>query len=144
LLAIDEVYSVSVDDAVTVTLNFKVVGNQVNRAARDERVLGLGWRIAETTGIASRRIAASSVDSSRSLWLTEALSLATHVGLLATILTPLAMVWGLLHVVTGVLEVVGALALHGVHLLLGSHELVLLLGVIGLLLWWPSPKWLLV
>ena len=30
LFSVDKIYSVSVDDAVTRTLNFKVVGNQVN------------------------------------------------------------------------------------------------------------------
>jgi hypothetical protein len=134
LLSINKIYSVSVDDAVTLTLNFKVVGNQVNRAARDERVLGLGRRIAKATGIAARRVAASSLDIAHglALRLTEAtLSLTAHVvGLLTTKLTALAAVMRrLLHVVAWVGEVVGRLSLHGVHLLLGAHELVLLVGL---------------
>lgn len=144
MFAVNKIYSVSVDDAVTLTLNFKVVGNQVNRAARDERVLGLGRRVTEATGIAARRVAASSVDISHGLRLTEALSLAAHVvGLMAAKLTSLATVVGrLLHIVAGVGEVVGLLSLHGVHLLLRAHELVLLLGVVvGL---GPSPILLLV
>lgn len=135
MLTINKIYSVSVDDAVTLTLNFKVVGNQVNRATRDERVLGLGRRIAEATGIAARRVAASSVDIAHglALRLTEAtLSLTAHVvGLLTTKLTALAAVMRrLLHVVVaGVGEVVGRLSLHGVHLLRRAHELVLLVGL---------------
>ena len=38
LLPVDKLYGVGVDDAVTLTLNFKVVGNQVNRTALNERV----------------------------------------------------------------------------------------------------------
>jgi len=37
--AVDEFYSVSVDDAVTLTLNFKVVGNQVDGTALDLRLV---------------------------------------------------------------------------------------------------------
>jgi len=59
-LAIDEVDSVSVDDTVTRTLNFKVVGNQVNGASGYERVLGPLRLVAEATGVSTRRVAASS------------------------------------------------------------------------------------
>lgn len=38
LLSVDEFYIVCVDDTVTLTLNFKVVGNQVNGATGNERV----------------------------------------------------------------------------------------------------------
>lgn len=38
LLSVNKFYRVGVDDAVTLTLNFKVVGNQVNRTALNERV----------------------------------------------------------------------------------------------------------
>lgn len=84
----------------------------------------LGWRIAEATGIAARRVAASSVDVSHGLGLAIALSLATHIGLLAAILAALTVVRGLLHVLGRLAIVVWGLALHEAHVL-GTHELVL-------------------
>lgn len=137
LFAVDEIYSVSVDDTVTLTLNFKVVGNQVNRAAGNERVLGFGRCVAEATGVATRRVAASSVDISHGLRLAVALSLAAHIGLWTAKLTSsLAMVRWLLHM-AGVVVIVGALSLHGVHLL-WAHELVLVRVGLG-----PAPELLL-
>ena len=90
----------------------------------------LGWRIAKATGIAARRVAASSVDVSHGLGLAIALSLATHVGLLTTILAALTVVSGLLHVLGRLAIVVWGLALHEAHLL-GAHELVLVLVRVG-------------
>lgn len=98
----------------------------------------LGWRIAEATGIAARRVAASSVDVSHGLGLAIALSLATHIGLLAAILAALTVVRGLLHVLGRLAIVVWGLALHEAHVL-GTHELALVLVRVGR----PSPVLLL-
>jgi len=80
LLSVDKFNGVGVDDAVTLTLNFKVVGNQVNRPARNERVRGFGWRVAEVSWIASWGVAVSSTLAVvRVTWLAEATrSTASH------------------------------------------------------------------
>lgn len=46
---------------MVLTLNFKVVGNQVNRTTRYNGVGGLRWRSSKACWIATRRVAASSV-----------------------------------------------------------------------------------
>lgn len=46
---------------MVLTLNFKVVGNQVNRAAGHNCMCGLCRRISEAAWVAPRRVAASSV-----------------------------------------------------------------------------------
>jgi len=68
LLTVDKFYGVGVDYAVTLTLNFKVVGNQVNRAALNERVRRLGWSVAKASWIASWRVAVSTLAVSRVAW----------------------------------------------------------------------------
>lgn len=57
--SVDKFYSVSVDDAVTLTLNFKVVGNQVNGPTGNERVLVALRLVVEATGVSLGRVAAS-------------------------------------------------------------------------------------
>jgi hypothetical protein len=78
LLPVDKFDRVSVYDAVTLTLNFKVVGNQVNRPALNERVLGPGWRVAEVSWIASWRVAVSTLAIVRVAWLAIAAGSTTH------------------------------------------------------------------
>ncbi len=78
LLPVDKFNRVSVYDAVTLTLNFKVVGNQVNRPALNERVLGPGWRVAKVSWIASWRVAVSTLAIVRVTWLAIAAGSTTH------------------------------------------------------------------
>ena len=135
LLPVDKFYGVSVDDAVTCTLNFKVVGNQVNRSARNERVRGFGWRVAEVSWIASWRVAVSTLAVIRVTWLAEAAGSATSHLLLSSL-------------EGRALGRVGVVGLHVLrlarvtgHVLLGrTHELV---GA-GVLLRSPGAVWLLV
>jgi len=57
--AFDEINRVSIDNALVLTLNFKVVGNQVDWPARDQRMLGLLWSIPEAARVSAGRVAAS-------------------------------------------------------------------------------------
>jgi hypothetical protein len=59
-LTVDEIYRVGVDDAVVLTLNFKVVGNQVDGATGNNGVGGLRGGCPETARVTARRVAASS------------------------------------------------------------------------------------
>ena len=130
LFTIYKVYSISIDDSVTWTLNFKVVGNQVNGAAVDERVRGFGWRIAEPAWVATRRVAASSLSDVGGIWLAVT-TLTSHLRillLLRWILTSLRMMRWLLHV-AWVAEN-WLLSLHWIKLLLGAVELILALVIL--------------
>lgn len=127
LLTVDEFNGVGVDYAVTLTLNFKVVGNQVNGTAGDERVWGLGWRVAEAAGISLRRVAASSIRFSGVRFAVAALS-AAHALMGGAALA----VIGLLHAVAGVALVGLALAgdVRAHLLLLGVAHVLALAGVV--------------
>ncbi len=135
LLSVDKFNRVGVNDAVTLTLNFKVVGNQVNRPARNERVRGFGWRAAEVSWIASWRVAVSTLAVIRITWLAIAAGSATSHLLLSSL-------------EGSALGRVGVVGLHVLrlarvtgHVLLGrTHELV---GA-GILLGSPCAVWLLV
>lgn len=98
--AIDKFNCVGVDDAVTLTLNFKVVGNQVDRAALHERLLGALRLVAESASVAARRVAASSVGHAGRILLPVAALALAHVAALVVLAAALAMVAaaGLLHV----------------------------------------------
>lgn len=58
---INEFNSVGIDDTVARTLNFKVVGNQVDWASLHQCLLGALGLVAESAGVASRRVAASTI-----------------------------------------------------------------------------------
>jgi hypothetical protein len=135
LLPVDKFDRVGVYDAVTLTLNFKVVGNQVNRPTLNERVRRFGWRVAEVSWIASWRVAVSTLAIGRVTWLAVAAGpTASHLlltSLEGSALGRVGVVW--LHVLR-LARVTG-------HVLLGrAHELVRA----GVLLWRPGAERLLV
>ncbi len=67
---------------MVLTLNFKVVGNQVNRAAGHNGMCGLCRRSSKAAWVASRRVAASSVRLDGVGVLPRVTTLRTHVLLL--------------------------------------------------------------
>jgi hypothetical protein len=133
--AVDEFYSVSVDDAVTLTLNFKVVGNQVYGTALDLRLVRAGGRVAESSA-AARRVAASlAVWHTGIRLIAESLPLTTHV-VAAVLLTTLSVgSWRLLHVAGVVALLALTTHVHGLLLLWLAHELVSALAAVRLVRW---------
>lgn len=126
--AIDKFNSVGVDDAVTLTLNFKVVGNQVDWTALHERLLGALRLVAESASVAARRVAASSVGHAGGILLPEAALALAHVAALIVLAAALAVVAaGLLHMARMVAR---ALTTHA-WWLLRSDVLAAAMGLVG-------------
>jgi len=98
---INKFNSVGVDDAVARTLNFKVVGNQVDWASLHQCLLGALGLVAESAGVASRRVAASTIGTGGLRLIAIAtLTLTAHITVTAVLLaaTLAVMASWLLHV----------------------------------------------